>query len=217
MKMVLNRILIYDTVDKLFVNRENHLGNCDTFCPHHTTKLISRHLMKVQPTFNEDEIIKSARAGKLESFSLLYELYLPVVYKRVRYTVPPEDVEDLTQEIFITVIRSIHGFRGESKFGTWLRTLTNRQIADYYRRRHEPEVGLIDEHKAPENLATSDEMIILRQAIVRLPEKYREIIYLRFVEEKPFSEIATQTGRSLEAVKSLFRRAVIALDKLVKS
>ncbi len=81
------------------------------------------------------ELVRLAQAGSLEAFTALYERYFAVVFSRVRYLVPEQDVEDVIQEIFITVMRSLKTFKGTSQFGTWLRTLTNRRIADYYRRR----------------------------------------------------------------------------------
>lgn len=160
----------------------------------------------------------------LEAYTALYERYLPVVYKRVRYVVPEQDVEDVTQEIFLAVIKSLKGFRGESQFRTWLRTLINRQVADYYRHRSPPEKSLdADENgeitvrsyasDSREYHAHLDDCIELREALGNLPERYREILLMRFADGLRFSEIAVQNGQSLEAAKSLFRRAVAALHK----
>jgi RNA polymerase sigma-70 factor, ECF subfamily len=174
--------------------------------------------MTLQPTLPSDsELVQSAQHGKLEAFTMLYERYLPMVNNRVRYVVPPEDVEDVTQEVFISAIRSIKSFRGEAKFGTWLRTLTIRQVADYYRRRKRPTTPLDENLHAPHDPASTDEAILLRQAFKKLPEQYREILLLRFAEDMPFNEIACLQGRNIESVKSLFRRAVAALQKQVTS
>lgn len=165
----------------------------------------------------DTELVQLARQGKPEALTLLYERYLPMVYNRVRYTVPPEDVEDVTQEVFIAAIRSIKGFRGEAKFSTWLRSLTVRQIAEYYRKRRKLGVELNENMHAAIDLSSSDDAIILRQAFQKLPENYKEIILFRFAEGLPFQEIANMQGCNIEAVKSLFRRAVAALQKQVTS
>ena len=80
---------------------------------------------------SDKELILKAKQGSLEAFTLLYERYLPKVYNRVRFSIPEQDIEDVTQEVFLAVIKSIGSFRGEAQFGTWLRTVTTRQIADY--------------------------------------------------------------------------------------
>ena len=58
-----------------------------------------------------------------------------------------------------------------------------------------------------------DDCIVVRQALRKLPEKYTDILLLRFAEGLRFQEIAEMQGQSLDATKSLFRRAVAALQK----
>jgi RNA polymerase sigma-70 factor (ECF subfamily) len=174
------------------------------------------------PALSDAELVHLAQEGSLEAFTVLYERYFPVVFSRVRYLVPEQDTEDVIQEIFITVMKSLKTFRGTSQFGTWLRTLTNRRVADYYRRRRLPEME-IDESLgdndprlvAEKPSVTLDESILLREALRSLPEDYREVLLLRFAEGMKFDEIARLRGQSLEAVKSLFRRAVVAIRKQV--
>lgn len=165
---------------------------------------------------NEDELVQSAQRGALEAFTTLYEHYFPIVYKRVCYIIPVDDVEDVTQEIFIAAMRSLKSYRGEARFGAWLRTITNRQIAGYYRSKHKPEVPLTENIHASHEAVASDESIMLKQALRKLPRNYREILLLRFAENMPFQEIARLQGRSLEATKSIFRRAIGALQKQVQ-
>lgn len=177
-------------------------------------------------TQSDEELVLAAQQGDLDAFNVLYERYLPMVYNRVRFTVPETDVEDVTQEIFIGVIRSLKSFKGDAQFSTWLRTLTNRRVADYYRSRNpaETELGsdISDADPSLEGLYVSantgaiDDQIMLRRALRELPESYQDILMLRFVEGLQFNEIAEERGQSLEATKSLFRRAVAALRKQVE-
>jgi len=166
-----------------------------------------------------EALVLLAQQGDIEAFTMLYEKHLTPVYKRVCYLVPREDVEDVTQDVFIAVIKSMKKFRGDSKFSTWLRTLTNRRIADYHRSKKPYSKVSIDtddeRHQALENpdadYKSLDDFITLRQALIELPENYREILLLRFVDGLQFSEIASQIEISLEAAKSRYRRAIAAL------
>jgi RNA polymerase sigma-70 factor (ECF subfamily) len=168
---------------------------------------------------SDEHLIQRFKQGDLEAFNSLYERYLPRVHNRVRYVVPETDIEDVTQEVFIAVLKSLGSFRGESLFSTWLRTLTNYKVAEYYRKRNrkqDPQEAPIAEAEAlPDegNGISMEERITLRKGLVSLPEKYREIILMRFSEGMQFEEIANSTGTNLEATKSLFRRAVVALRK----
>jgi RNA polymerase sigma-70 factor (ECF subfamily) len=209
----------YNTVNNSYNTVYNILVNGaivhETFSHYFTTNIIMSK-MTSQPTLpDEENLVKAAQQGMLDAFTALYEHYLPIVYNRVRYLVPEEDVEDITQEVFIATIRSLKSYRGEAKFSTWLRTLTNRQIADYYRRRHQPDAPLDEHLHAPHDPSATDEAILIRQAFRRLPKKYQEILLLRFAECMPFEEIARLQGRKLEATKSFFRRAIAALHKQV--
>ena len=164
-----------------------------------------------------DGLIDFIRSGDKEAFNELYQRYFSTVYQRVRYTIPEADIEDVTQDIFIAVMRSVANFQGRSKFSTWLRTLVNRQVADYYRKRSRGPVWLPLNNAEMRASASHtggpqhDERIMVRRALQGLPEHYQEVLLLRFAEGLRFQEIAGVLAQNPEAVKSLFRRAVAAL------
>jgi RNA polymerase sigma-70 factor (ECF subfamily) len=178
----------------------------------------------ILPTNNQQsdqELVTLAQQGSMAAFTTLYERHLPSVSKRVCYLIPEQDIEDVTQEVFMAVMKSLKSFRGDAQFSTWLRTLTNRNIANYYRRRERTkdhlnlELNEMNIHSIPNPMTnaakTIDERVVLRQGLRALPEHYREVIVLRFAEGMRFNEIAEARGQSLEATKSLFRRALSAL------
>jgi len=167
--------------------------------------------------YHDKYLVKLAQKGDQEAFNVLYDRHFSAVYKRVRYTIPAADVEDLTQDIFITVLRSLPSFEGRSQFRTWLRTLINRQVANYYRQRERKiQVNCIEEFGefAETNHvgdAKHNERIAIRNALKELPPHYQEVILLRFSEGLSFKEIAKLLEQNQEAVKSLFRRAIATL------
>ena len=166
---------------------------------------------------SDETLIRQFKEGRREAFTVLYQRYLPGVFRRVRYVVPESDVEDVTQEVFIAALKSLSSFRGEAQFSTWLRTLTNHKVAEYYRKRNRkqeaPQVPLFEAlgHTEGSTSKVMEERITLRKALQEIPEQYREVILLRFAEGLQFNEIAELTGQNLEATKSLFRRAMSAL------
>lgn len=167
----------------------------------------------------DEHLIQRFKQGDLDSFGPLYERYLQVVRNRVQYVIPEADVDDVTQEVFIAVLKSLHSFRGESQFSTWLRTLTNYKVAEYYRRRNRKqdphEVSIAEAELLPDGSSNRqlEERIALRKALTGMPAKYREVILLRFSDGMQFDEIAKTMSSNLETTKSLFRRAVAALRK----
>jgi RNA polymerase sigma-70 factor (ECF subfamily) len=179
--------------------------------------------MTVQPVTSDELLIQQFKDGNQNAFGELYQRHISSVFRRVSYMVPEPDVEDVTQEVFIAALKSLPSFRGEAQFSTWLRTLTNNKIAEYYRKRNrKQEVSEVPLKEALTRVEGSppkliEERIALRKALRQLPAQYQEIILLRFAEGLQFNEIAETNGQHLEATKSLFRRAITALrDQLDK-
>jgi RNA polymerase sigma-70 factor (ECF subfamily) len=167
----------------------------------------------------EEVLARQAQQGDRDAFLELYQLYFNKVHNRVKSRVPVQHAEDVTQEIFIAVARSLNHFEQRSKFSTWLYTIVNRQIAEFYRRRQNfterqsvslDSVELFLEASDGET-DQMDECALIQQVLHELPEHYQEIILLRFADGLTFIEIAEQRGQSLEAVKSLYRRAIQSL------
>lgn len=167
----------------------------------------------------DEALAKQAQQGNREAFMKLYDRYLPKVYNRVKSKVPAQQAEDVTQEIFIAVIRSLNGFEQRSRFSTWLYTIVNRQIAEFYRQHyhaHDHQSVSLDQVEGLRMAASpqterSDERVLIQKAFDHLPDHYQEVILLRFADGLTFAEIAGQREQSLEAVKSLYRRAIQAL------
>ncbi len=168
-------------------------------------------------------LARQAQQGDQDAFLALYERYFQRVYNRVRCKVPAAHAEDVTQEIFIAVMRSLAGFEERARFSTWLYTIVNRQIADFYRnrsRRDDSQAVSLEqvEYVVAAQVAGGDygdESALVQKALAALPEHYQDVIFARFVDGLTFAEIATERDQSLEAVKSLYRRAIQALrDKM---
>ncbi|MBI9043620.1 MAG: RNA polymerase sigma factor [Anaerolineaceae bacterium] len=161
----------------------------------------------------EINLAKSAQNGDQEALGLLYDRYFPKVYSRVCSLLPYTDAEDVTQEIFLSMVRSIQTFRGDSSFSTWLYNIVKRRVADYYRKHNrlmsdipmEPEIE--NQLPAVKNIP-EDEEILIKQVLAQLGEQDREIILLRLVDGLPFAEIAKHLQIELGAAKLRFYRAV---------
>lgn len=183
-----------------------------------TTKIIERTKLSYSD-MSDEELIQQIIQGESEAFDLLYHRHIKTVYNRVRYVTPMIDVEDVTQEVFIAALGSLSTFRSEAKFSTWLRKLTKNKIAEYYRKQsRKKETMYVDLEHAEQssdqsNASIMEDRITVRNALNNIHRSYREVIMLRFAEEMPFKEIAKILGQDPEATKSLFRRAMSALQE----
>lgn len=164
---------------------------------------------------NEEALIRSLKSGDEQGFSLFYQLYADKVYSvAVGVLQQREEAEDVTQEVFVSAYRSIHGFKGESSLGTWLYRITISRSLDAMRRmKRKPSDSLPDNmlmltDASPQQLLELKEMgNQLWQAIGQLPDKQRVALILHKVEQLSYREIAEIMELSESAVDSLIFRA----------
>ena len=171
----------------------------------------------------DKKLAQMARAGDKAAFDILCDRYLPVIYNRLRAKLPPEVVEDVTQQVFIGAVKGIRHYRERSSFRTWILSIARHKIADYYRSRsHQPEAVPLDtgndgEIDGSERRDMWEEQILVKVTMERIPDHYQEILLLRFAEGMRFQKIAHTLDISLEAAKSRYRRAVAAIAKEIKT
>jgi RNA polymerase sigma-70 factor (ECF subfamily) len=144
-------------------------------------------------THETADLVVAARAGDRASFGLLYERYVRLVHGVLLASAQRDDVEDLVQDVFFRALRHLHTLREPAAFGSWIATLA-RNAARMHHRSARPSEELSDQYAAsvptPAALGTADVLRALRA----LPERYREPLTLRLVEEMSGEEIAQQTG-----------------------
>jgi RNA polymerase sigma-70 factor (ECF subfamily) len=148
-----------------------------------------------------------------------------------------EDALDVAQEAFVRVYRSLHTFDPERRFGTWLYRIVANLAIDCLRRRRacrvQPGLGELAETAGAEDetwLDTEvrrDEVEEVYRCLDRLPDKYREIIILRDIENIPAREIAQNTGLTHATVrwrlhqgrklfKEVWERLVLRRERIMK-
>jgi RNA polymerase sigma-70 factor, ECF subfamily len=124
--------------------------------------------------------------------------------------------EDLTQDIFVKCYKSLHTYSGKSKLRTWLWRIAINHCKDFHRSWYTKNVVIAGE-EMPSNGSKKElvEQTVIQKeeddeliaAIMTLPIKYREVIYLFYYEELPLKEIALVTDAGINTVKTRLRRA----------
>ncbi|MBA9025778.1 sigma-70 family RNA polymerase sigma factor [Peribacillus huizhouensis] len=123
--------------------------------------------------------------------------------------------EDLTQEIFVKCYQALPRYRGEAKIRTWLWRIAINHCKDYlkswYYRQVELNTGNYANCQAvdhvEQDIIQKDEDKVLSDAVMNLPVKYREVIYLYYFQELTIKEMAEMTGNSQSTIKTRMRRA----------
>jgi len=170
----------------------------------------------------EDSLVSAARNGDRAAFGCLYDRYARMVHGILLARVPPREVDDLVQEVFLLALRQLHGLREVSRFGAWLGTITRNRANDYFRKAipDEKVTEPVDENHA-ENRTTNDaadqEAAMILRAVRGLPEAYREPLILRLVEGMTGPEIAARTGLTHGSVRvNLYRGMQMLREKLAE-
>jgi len=130
-----------------------------------------------------------------------------------------DGVDDIAQEVFITVYRHLKNFRFESQFTTWLYRITINKCKDHLRKKNIRSIflPLKDEEPVLESInEDTDIKHIVRNAIATLPDKLRIPLVLKDLEGFSYQEIADTMECEIGTVKSRIFRAREALKKILK-
>ncbi len=153
---------------------------------------------------SDDELIKRIRQGDNAATETLIRRYYPAVTRYCRWRCGSrETAEDLTQETFLRLFRSLSGYRQEGRFRAYLFAIANRLCTDESRRAvtdpWEDKAELLCARDENGRVEDRDE---LRAALERLPAEQREAVILRFGERLSFRDIAKATGCTLRTAQS---------------
>jgi len=182
-----------------------------------------RQVVTVWPateTREEDSLVSAARGGDRAAFGHLYDRYARMVHGILLARVPPREVDDLVQEVFLLALRQLHSLREISRFGAWLGTITRNRANDYFRKSIPAEQitqpVLEDEaDNRTTNDASEQEAATILAVVRGLPEPYREPLILRLVEGMTGPEIAARTGLTHGSVRvNLCRGMQLLREKL---
>lgn len=178
---------------------------------------------------SDDEILELLRnSSSLErGFKALVEKYQEKLYWQIRRMVlHHEDADDVLQNTFIKVFRSIQGFEGKSSLYTWLYRIAGNESLTFLEKQKKSQTDSLDDlthHPAILRLKSDsyyegDEAgLLLQEAIVSLPEKQRQVFHLRYYDEMSYKDMSETLETSEGALKASFHHAVKKIQEYVKS
>jgi RNA polymerase sigma-70 factor (ECF subfamily) len=186
-------------------------------------------------TLRERMLVRRLQQRDERAFQEIVRLYQHKVFNLVfRMIGSREEAEDVAQEVFVTVFRSVDGFRGEAKFSTWLYRIAANHCKNrlkYLGRRSYKATGELDEAAerelqdaqphamtghldGPESVLEGRQMEkLVQEGIALLDQEHRMLIVLRDVEDLSYQEICTITGLAEGTVKSRLHRARMSLKE----
>ena len=139
-----------------------------------------------------------------------------------------EDIEDLLQEIFIKVYENLNDFDTSLKFSSWIyRIAHNQTISNYRKTKSRPTTLSFDDDPALANKASIKANFIkeidqeldsasIKKILVKMDEKYREVLVLKFIEEKDYTEISDILQKPIGTVGALLNRGKAQFKKIAE-
>ena len=180
-------------------------------------------------TYADEKLVADYLKGDEKSLEILIKRYLKPIYSFVyRYVGNSQDVEDVTQEVFLKVWSNLRKFNPKkspapyrparsgtgSGFKTWIFTIAKNTSIDALKKKKPVFSSELIEN-APDSrpLPTLNS---LDKILEKLPPQYRMVLFLRYNDHFTFREIAESLGESIDTIKTRHRRGIITLKKLLK-
>lgn len=155
-----------------------------------------------------DAVVSRAQRGDPVALEKLYRAYAPATYNLARRICrTTEDAEDVLQETFYEVCRSIRNYRGDGSIWGWIRTVASSKALMRLRRNKYRDTDELNDELAPARHASPALRLDLEAALDRLSPTARAVVWLHDVEGFTHEEIANQMGKSVSFSKSQLARA----------
>jgi len=192
---------------------------------------VQEHCSPAWAALPEAETIRRAQLGDADAFERIYKLHSRRVYGLcLRMAGNPAEAEDLTQEAFLTVLRKIGTFRGDSAFSTWLHRIAVNLVLMRLRKRPLQETSpeknreQNEDHGAPNaelggpdlRLAGSIDRVTLERAIQKLAPSHKLVFLLHDVQGYKHREIAKILSWSIGNSKAQLHRSRRKLRELLR-
>ena len=171
--------------------------------------------------------VNKAKQGDNEAFGLIYDQFAQRIFSYVRQKVQDrQQAEDILQDVFVKAYRGLPTLSEEGlNFSAWLYKIASNTVNDHFRKSYRsPGLEPIENHQdlaspvsVEKDLVLKDDNEKLKQALFLLPENYREVLQLRYIEDLTLAETAKILNKSNLAVRLSQHRALKKLEVILKN
>ena len=176
-------------------------------------------------------LVKEYVKGNENAFEILLERHQSKIYSFIYNKIKDREItEDIFQDTFIKVIRTIklNQYNEEGKFLSWVMRIAHNLIVDYFRKNKKMPLSYDTEAFSyfdiiKDSTKNIDEFLFniqvnkdLENLLLELPQEQKEVLILRFFEEKSFKEISEITNVSINTALGRMRYALLNLRKLIE-
>jgi len=171
-----------------------------------------------------EELVKRSQKGDSDAFGELYEHFVTPIYRYIFFKVKKEDVEDLTETLFLKAWENIRKYKKKKNttFKSWIFRIAHNLVVDHYRltREHSGLDPRLQETSRDRNPIETAEISLnnenLQIAIGKLKKNYQQVLVLKFINELSNEEISLILKKSEGSVRILQFRALKALKLIME-
>ena len=172
----------------------------------------------------EKELVGKAVEGDRDAFLELYEMHFDKVYRYVYLRLGNKtQTEDVTQEVFLKAMESIHSFKWRNApFSSWLYRIAHNLVIDYFRKYGKVEQVPLDDDitlmaSSDTAMTAENELEIERMisAIDKLSPAQKDVLSLRFGAQLSIAEVAKSLGKNEGTIKALQYNGIMNLKKML--
>jgi RNA polymerase sigma-70 factor, ECF subfamily len=207
---------------------DSHANETQTLVEQPNDSLRDRYELADLP---EPEVIRRAQLGDTAAFEWIYRIHSGRIYAVCSHMLGNwTEAEDLTQEVFLTVLRKIRSFRGKSAFSTWLHRIAVNLALMRIRKKTRLEISLEESNELDsgrnvlrEELASSDlrmagslDRVHLQRGMDQLPPRHKLVIELHDIQGYQHKEIAQIMDCSIGNSKAQLHRARRKLREILQ-
>ncbi|PTQ95612.1 RNA polymerase sigma-70 factor (ECF subfamily) [Mucilaginibacter yixingensis] len=156
-----------------------------------------------------------------EAFNQLLKKYQQKIYWHIRrMVIDHDDADDVTQDVFVKIWKSLPGFRSDAQLYTWMYRIATNECITFLNKKKQKNNIPLDEvsYELAESLADSTyfngdkAQLKLQQALLTLPEKQRLVFNMKYFDDMKYEEISGVLGTSVGALKASFHLAVKKIE-----
>lgn len=155
------------------------------------------------------KLILEIKNGKTHFFDdLIKKYYEKVYYYCYRHVDNKQAAQDLTQEVFMKVIKSIGNYKHYGKFENYLYVIAGNICKDFYKKESHYILKEIEEGSSEEDISKLENKVMIKEILDKLPKKEREIIILRFYHDLKIKDIAKIMNSGVSITKYRLKKAM---------
>ena len=167
----------------------------------------------------DETIMEAVKSGDLQQATLLFERYNRRIYNFLaRMTMDRTVAEDLSQNVFLRMIKYRSSYRQGARFHSWIYQIARNVFSDHYQSVKNRHSDFVDVDKIRDHMADNDDRdrqeekeALLHRSMARLTEEQRELLILTRFQQMKYEEVATLLDTTVANIKVKVHRALISL------